>query len=246
MSDPDVLYLQSYLGLKTDGSFGPVTEKSVKDWQSRSGLTPTGVVGADEWTRIIGDTRRPVTDRDWESAASVLGVRPEALKAIKEVETGRMGAFGTDQRPAALFEAHLFWRNLGAIGKDPAALSSRHPGILSKTWNRGLYKGGPAEYGRLREAWQISPVAAVKSASFGFPQIIGQNFPDPLRYLAESYRSETDQLGYFVQFLKTSGIVVPLKALDWVGVAKRYNGPGYAANRYDRKLAEAYQRLIKE
>jgi hypothetical protein len=32
-----------------------------------------------------------------------------------------------------------------------------------------------------------------------------------------------------------------LKKQDWAAFAKAYNGPGYKANKYDTKLAEAYQ-----
>jgi len=40
----DVKLLQEKLGLSVDGSFGPATEKSVKEWQSKNGLTADGVI----------------------------------------------------------------------------------------------------------------------------------------------------------------------------------------------------------
>jgi hypothetical protein len=41
-------------------------------------------------------------------------------------------------------------------------------------------------------------------------------------------------------FLKGSGLLPALRSLDWAAFAKGYNGPGYSANKYDRKLAKAY------
>jgi len=40
----DVKSLQEKLGLSVDGSFGPATEKAVKEWQSKNGLTVDGVI----------------------------------------------------------------------------------------------------------------------------------------------------------------------------------------------------------
>jgi N-acetylmuramidase len=34
-----------------------------------------------------------------------------------------------------------------------------------------------------------------------------------------------------------------LKKHDWAGFAQAYNGPGYAANNYDTKIAAEYNRL---
>jgi len=41
----DVKKLQEKLGLTADGSFGPNTEKKVKEWQTTNGLTADGLVG---------------------------------------------------------------------------------------------------------------------------------------------------------------------------------------------------------
>ena len=45
----DVKTLQEKLGLKADGSFGPGTEKAVKEWQTKNGLIPDGVIGDKSW-----------------------------------------------------------------------------------------------------------------------------------------------------------------------------------------------------
>ena len=40
----DVKLLQEKLGITTDGSFGPGTEKAVKEWQTKNGLTADGII----------------------------------------------------------------------------------------------------------------------------------------------------------------------------------------------------------
>ena len=48
----DVKTLQEKLGLKADGSFGPGTEKAVKEWQIKNGLKDDGVVGDASWAKL--------------------------------------------------------------------------------------------------------------------------------------------------------------------------------------------------
>ena len=50
----DVKKLQEKLGTTADGSFGPGTEKLVKEWQSANGLTADGIVGDGTWTKLFG------------------------------------------------------------------------------------------------------------------------------------------------------------------------------------------------
>lgn len=49
---PNVKILQRFLGLKDDGSFGPVTERAVKAWQKKNGLKDDGVVGPKTWAAM--------------------------------------------------------------------------------------------------------------------------------------------------------------------------------------------------
>jgi putative chitinase len=53
----DVKKLQTKLGLTADGSFGPNTEKKVKEWQLTNGLTADGVVGDGTWSKMFGSTQ---------------------------------------------------------------------------------------------------------------------------------------------------------------------------------------------
>lgn len=48
----DVQYLQRKLGVTTDGIFGPVTERAVKNFQRRKGLVVDGIVGPKTWAAL--------------------------------------------------------------------------------------------------------------------------------------------------------------------------------------------------
>ena len=52
----DVKTLQKYLKITADGDFGPGTEKAVKAWQSKNGLTPDGIVGRKTFEAMGIDT----------------------------------------------------------------------------------------------------------------------------------------------------------------------------------------------
>ncbi len=49
----DVKKLQTFLGLKDDGDFGPNTEKAVKTWQKANGLKDDGIVGDATWNKMF-------------------------------------------------------------------------------------------------------------------------------------------------------------------------------------------------
>jgi putative chitinase len=46
--------VQVKLGLTADGSFGPGTERAVKEWQAKNGLTADGIVGPKTLARLLG------------------------------------------------------------------------------------------------------------------------------------------------------------------------------------------------
>ena len=53
----DVKKLQAKLGTTADGSFGPGTEKLVKEWQVANGLTADGIVGDGTWSKMFPVTQ---------------------------------------------------------------------------------------------------------------------------------------------------------------------------------------------
>jgi putative chitinase len=49
----DVKKLQTKLGTVVDGDFGVGTEKLVKEWQTKNGLTSDGVIGDETWEKMF-------------------------------------------------------------------------------------------------------------------------------------------------------------------------------------------------
>jgi peptidoglycan hydrolase-like protein with peptidoglycan-binding domain len=45
-----------------------------------------------------------------------------------------------------------------------------------------------------------------------------------------------------VRYIDKAGLIKALNSHDWQAFARGYNGPGYAKNAYDKKLAAAYDR----
>jgi len=58
--------------------------------------------------------------------------------------------------------------------------------------------------------------------------------------------SESKQLILSGRFIRQAGMLPALQAKDWKEVARRYNGPAYAQNKYDEKLAAAYEKFINQ
>jgi hypothetical protein len=90
--------------------------------------------------------------------------------------------------------------------------------------------------------------AALQSASWGLGQIMGMNFaqagfPDVETLVQAMSDSEDAQLKAFASFLRANNLAAPLKAHDWAGFARRYNGSNYAINQYDVKLLGEFQKL---
>lgn len=58
----EVQKLQSFLGIGADGSFGPGTEKALKEWQTKSGLTADGIAGPATLAKMGITSSAPVVE----------------------------------------------------------------------------------------------------------------------------------------------------------------------------------------
>lgn len=193
----------------------------------------------------MSDDSRVLVESDYWSAASKIGCSVATIKAVAEVESAGDG-FLPDGRPTILYEAHVFHRL--TCGKFPAALDRFGVPLSVPNWNRGLYgQSGAHQYLRLADAMMLAAPEAQQSCSWGMFQVMGFNWGH-LRYnnlgdFLHSMRSASGQLDGFVRFIRVSGLAKHLIDRNWAEFARRYNGPAYAKNAYDAKMAAAYTKF---
>jgi N-acetylmuramidase len=190
--------------------------------------------------------QRELTDADFARAAKELNVEVAAIRAVAEVESAGAGILA-DGRPAILYEAHVFHKETG--GKHANAKDRRGVKLSSPTWDRSLYGAtGAAQHNRYEDARALNADAANKACSWGMFQILGQNhkacgFDNSQNFVDAMWTGGAPaHLDAFVKFIQANKLDGALRAKNWAAFAKGYNGPAYAQNQYDKKMASAYAR----
>lgn len=244
-----VAELQRLLKLTDDGIFGKGTLKAVKAFQKKNSILDDGIVGKRTWQLLRGEERNPTDLRkqDIDRVATYLGVDRASVMAVSEVESKGSGFL--KGKPKILFERHIFHRQLVKMGYDLLAdmATKSYPGVCNP--ETGGYQGGVREWDRMDRARRMNKDAAEASASYGRYQIMGFNykacgFMNLDGFILAMSKSEGEQLKAFASFIKSNPkLHTALREQDWATFAKIYNGPSYAKNKYDVKLAEAYKRL---
>lgn len=265
---PSVSYLQELLGklgyqIPATGFFGDLTHAAVRDFQLKNSLVSDGEVGIKTWTILIEKTKPAQTlgdkflsEKDLKDFAQKHNLELAAVKAVNEVESNGKGFF-IDGRPKILFEGHVFWDQLKKAGIDPASISNAgNAGVLHSKWTKSHYLGGPREYDRMEKASKILPdpkvkAAALASASWGSYQIMGYHaqklgYASVQDFVDQMYIHERNQLDAFGKYMTVFGCMTHLRAKNWTPFAKCYNGVGYAQNKYDLKMANAYQKYLSQ
>jgi hypothetical protein len=189
-------------------------------------------------TDFKGAAKR-IEDIDLPRIGSLIGVGEDEIHAIIDVESAGSG-FDSRGRPRMLFEPHIFYRELGAGSERDEAVAL---GLAYPKWKRNYPKDS---YTRLIRAMSIDANAALRSASWGLGQIMGFNCLaagyDSAEFMVRAFMAdEENQLQAMVTFIKTTRLDDEIRAHDWAGFAKGYNGSGYAANKYDTRLAARYR-----
>lgn len=236
--------------IEVDGWFGDETEKAVIDFQQKNNITAIGEVGPRTEDALKGhEITKTLSGSDLVKAAELLGVPVAAVATVAQVESSGHGFDATD-KPAILFERHVFYKQLIKNGKsdtDVASLAERMPNIVNQ--KRGGYVGGSGEQGRFSSACQIDETSAIESCSWGMFQIMGYHwarlgYTDAQDFRLHMQESEGEQLQAFCKFILTDAdLLKALKEQSWDVFAQRYNGPAYKENLYDVKLARAFEKL---
>jgi len=187
-------------------------------------------------------------ETDFQDAAKRLGVSVPAVKAVATVESNG-GGFLPDGRVKVQYEPHVMYRQLASNFNRARADKElvAHPDLVAK--KAGSYQSLDKEDKDMNRAAElIDRTSALESASWGAFQIMGYHWKT-LQYttmqgfINDQYTAG-GQLETFVRFiLADPRLVKALRAGDWATFARIYNGPGYATNRYDTKLAAAYKQF---
>jgi len=240
---------KGFLTGMADGAFGPGTHAALVSFQKANNLLDDGIAGKRTWEELRGNHVDPwqLTAQDIARAADTLGVEIAAIKAVSEVESSG-GGFVKEGQPKVLFERHWMNRRLNSRGLTLAADLGRseRPDIVNTS--TGGYRGGSHEWTRLQTARKLSDEAALESASYGRYQLMGFHwdnlgYPSIQDFVEKHSTNEGHQLDGFVKFiLADARLLKALKSKDWPTFARVYNGPAYAKNKYDQKMAAAYER----
>jgi hypothetical protein len=93
------------------------------------------------------------------------------------------------------------------------------------------HSGQLAEWKAVEEAYAINPRAALESASYGLPQLMGFNFgvtrhSDARALLLAFQRSAREQVAGFFGFVASNGLIDEARERRFVDFARIYNGKG--------------------
>lgn len=231
-----------------DGAKALLVNTSTDDLQAS--LTKIIVTGGTNGVGSAAATAT-LTRADIYAAARGMSIEPATLKAVIDIECPNPG-FGADGKPTILFEAHKMWKYLGKANfiTKRNQLNALFPDMCTRYWDKSLYKVRPS-HEKLAVCEVLHWEAAHMSCSWGKGQVMGFNwedlkYPSLKAFVDAMYESEAKQLDAMCRFIKVNKLVDELQRHDWAGFAYRYNGEGYAANKYDIKLAQAYLKAKRE
>lgn len=194
---------------------------------------------------FIGTGQR-LSGADFARAAATIGCEESVIRAVTVVEARGEG-FDAKRRPVILFEPHVFWRCLPKSKRGEA----QRQGLAYPTWKPGHYPDTQDErYVQLARAMVIDRDAALKACSWGIGQVLGENwemckFPSVEAFVRKNLEGEGGQLDVMVAFIIGAGLRNHLRNRNWSAFARGYNGPKFAENKYDQKLATAHDRIIR-
>lgn len=194
-----------------------------------------------EFNSFVGTAKR-LDAIDYDTIAAQIGVGSNEMHSLTDVEC-RSSGFDRHGRPAALFEPHLFYRNLA--GQPDKLKTAIKAGLAYEHWGEHPY---PADsYDRIQRARQIDENAALKSTSWGLGQILGGNhegagYPTVQAMVLDFMEDEENQLQAIAKLLVAWHIDDDLREHRWAVVARVWNGPAYAKQGYDKKLEAAFDK----
>lgn len=233
--------------LKVDGQFGNASIAALKLYQAKNSLPQTGVYDSNTATSLGAFlAAKYLSHNDFIFAAAELGCSVAAIKAVAKVEAPSDG-FIDDGRCTILFERHKFYAFLAVnrSASEMKRLAAQQSDIINS--DAGGYKGGADEWVRFNRALEIDGEAALRATSWGMFQIMGFNFKgagyDSVGAFVDAMKvTQRNHLRAFVAFIKSeAALLKAIRAENWTDFARAYNGKNYAINKYDIKMAAAFE-----
>lgn len=184
----------------------------------------------------------PITDADLHAFAAENELTFGQVKALLKVEANGAGFF--QGRPLILPEPHRFSK------ATKRRFDKSHPSLSYPTWGSRPYpKSQDARYTQLLGMIKLDVDAGFGSASYGKPQIMGENhvaagFETSWLFAESMAKDEPSQLRALGAFLRSTGLLAKLRRCTTNPETCRafcegYNGTGYRKNNYHVKLAQA-------
>lgn len=179
-----------------------------------------------------------------EKIASELNIEPATLKAVVQVESaGRLSVnIAGRAEPLIRFEGHYFYKLLPLAKRNMAiaqGLASARAGTVKNPLTQ------KSRWQMLRRAMKINRAAALESVSWGLGQVMGSHWRwlgyasiDAL--VVEAREGAAGQIRLMARYISKANLEEKLRAHDWAGFARAYNGPAYRKYKYHTKLARAY------
>lgn len=181
-----------------------------------------------------------LTDEDFRIVAEELGVEVAAIKAVVSIEAGTaMKGFWAPGVPVVNFERSMYNRYRNSV---------RSPGSKGEKVPQGLAGYALQEWTQLVNARKVNADAANMGTFWGMFQIGGFNYrlcgcESVGEMVTLMSYSELEQLELFATFIENAGMLPDLKAKNWAGFARKYNGASYARRGYHTKMAAAYRKF---
>lgn len=185
---------------------------------------------------------------DIAEVARPYGLTEAHIRTVGEVETAGK-SYDSLGQVAFLFEPHIFYKN---VPKEKLQVAIQ-TGLAYPKWKGpGSYPKTPAlRWAQFLKAVDLDETAAIKSASWGYGQIMGSehgecDFASPQEMLTAFYQSEKEQIKAMMALIKHRGLDKDLKNFPDITACRhfalRYNGSGYEKNNYHNKLHDAFVR----
>lgn len=194
-----------------------------------------------------------LTDADFAEAAQELQCEVAAVKAVALQESGGSFYYQPDQSwdrvPVILYERHKFHNATNGIFDSVAGPEISYPSQFTHGAIPLSYGSTKTSWKRLLKAYQLDKNAALKAASWGSFQILGENhaaagFSSVEDFVRSFSQSQKNQIKAFVAFIKHNNtLLTAIRNKNWTAFATSYNGSWAIQAGYHTQIAQKYNSI---